>query len=260
MSVMMNIGRENIMEREKLLTMLGRHALWLLDKDGGERIDQTKANLCGADLREAILCKANLREANLFRANLFRANLFGANLRKAVLCKANLSRADLRLVDLNSADLAGADLSGTDLRDAVLYQADLCGANLCGANMYGANLCKANLQETIWDYGTIGLWPAPEGDLIGWSMKSGHIVKMLIPADAPRSCGTTRKFRAAWVKVLEIDDGATNCIEHKYKDVLTVYKVGQIVRADSWDSCRWNECSHGIHFFLTREEAEAWIE
>ena len=37
-----------------------------------------------------------------------------------------------------------------------------------------------------------------------------------------------------------------------------VYEVGEITHADSWDEDRWNECSHGIHFFLTQEEAEAW--
>jgi len=30
------------------------------------------------------------------------------------------------------------------------------------------------------------------------------------------------------------------------------------VRCDKWDDDRWNECSGGIHFFLTRAEAEAY--
>lgn len=38
----------------------------------------------------------------------------------------------------------------------------------------------------------------------------------------------------------------------------TVYRVDEIVHCDKWDEDRWNECSGGIHFFLTREEAEAW--
>ena len=37
--------------------------------------------------------------------------------------------------------------------------------------------------------------------------------------------------------------------------VKTIYKVGEIVHSDSWDDNRWNECSHGIHFFITRDEA-----
>ena len=39
---------------------------------------------------------------------------------------------------------------------------------------------------------------------------------------------------------------------------LTCYKVGEMVEADSWDDNRWNECSHGIHFFINRQEAEEY--
>ena len=38
----------------------------------------------------------------------------------------------------------------------------------------------------------------------------------------------------------------------------TEYKVGQTVCCDEWDDDRWNECSGGIHHFITRAEAEAW--
>ena len=41
----------------------------------------------------------------------------------------------------------------------------------------------------------------------------------------------------------------------KYDSTFT-YKTGQWVRADKWDENRWEECSGGIHFFLTRIEAE----
>ena len=34
-----------------------------------------------------------------------------------------------------------------------------------------------------------------------------------------------------------------------------VYKAGEMVYADSFDDNRWDECSNGIHFFITREEA-----
>ena len=34
-----------------------------------------------------------------------------------------------------------------------------------------------------------------------------------------------------------------------------VYKVGEIVKPDSFDEDRWNECSHGIHFFINKQDA-----
>ena len=33
------------------------------------------------------------------------------------------------------------------------------------------------------------------------------------------------------------------------------FKVGEMVEVKDFDENRWNECSTGIHFFLTREEA-----
>ena len=35
----------------------------------------------------------------------------------------------------------------------------------------------------------------------------------------------------------------------------TIYKVGEFVYPDSFDENRWNECSHGIHFFINKEDA-----
>ena len=33
------------------------------------------------------------------------------------------------------------------------------------------------------------------------------------------------------------------------------YKVGELVIPDSFDENRWNECSHGIHFFINKQNA-----
>ncbi len=42
-------------------------------------------------------------------------------------------------------------------------------------------------------------------------------------------------------------------------DGKTKYIPGSITYSDSFDNNRWKECSNGIHFFLTREEAENWV-
>ena len=131
------------------------------------------------------------------------------------------------------------------------------GADLYQANLRWADLRWADLSGAKINHLTVGVHSAPEGDLIGWGLKSGHVVKLLIPHNSPRSCATTRKFRSAWVKTLEIDGGAAR-LEHSTEYGVIVYEVGEITHADSWDEDRWNECSHGIHFFLTQEEAEAW--
>ncbi|EJZ6705353.1 pentapeptide repeat-containing protein [Salmonella enterica] len=104
------------MNSADLSKILEEHKVWITSiRESGSR-----ANLCGANLRDADLCDADLRGANLC----------GANLRDADLCDADLRDADLRGANLCGADLCGANLCG----------ANLCGASLCGANLFGADL------------------------------------------------------------------------------------------------------------------------
>jgi hypothetical protein len=111
-------------------------------------------------------------------------------------------------------------------------------------------------------YLTVGFLPVcPEGDIVGWKKVNHSIVKLLIPAGASRSSATTRKCRCNKAKVLEIEGKHNKLWSVRYFGgirVETLYKEGEYVYPDSWDDDRWNECSHGIHFFLTREEAVAW--
>jgi hypothetical protein len=47
----------------------------------------------------------------------------------------------------------------------------------------------------------------------------------------------------------EVESGASQY------DPNFVYRVGEVVYPHAWDDDRWNECSGGIHFFLTEYEA-----
>ncbi|EBV2887078.1 pentapeptide repeat-containing protein [Salmonella enterica subsp. enterica serovar Newport] len=129
------------MNSADLSKILEEHKVWITSMhESGSRAD-----LCGANLRDADLCGANLYDADLYDADLCGADLYdadlcGANLRDADLCGANLRGANLRDADLRGANLRYADLCGADLRYADLYDADLCGANLRDADLRGANL------------------------------------------------------------------------------------------------------------------------
>ena len=205
--------------------------------------------------------RANLRSADLSGADLRSAYLSGANLGSANLGSADLRGADLSGAYLGSANLGGADLGDADLRDADLSGADLSGANLRGANLGDADLSDADLSGAQYNEETafLALVCPEEGDFIAWKKVGDAIIKLRIPAEAKRSSATTRKCRCEYAEVLELQslDGTP------YKDdkvvnndyVETIYKVGEIVHSDSWDNDRWNECSHGIHFFITRDEA-----
>ena len=58
-------------------------------------------------------------------------------------------------------------------------------------------------------------------------------------------------------KVLEILDSDLT-FAGSSRDSNFLYIVGEIVKVDNFDTNRWNECSTGIHFFLTKREAELY--
>ena len=207
-----------------LKKILDEHLLWL-NGEGGSRAD--------------------LRGADLSCANLSNANLFGANLRGANLRDADLSGADLSFANLRGADLSGANLS--------------C-ANLSCANLSNANLSGASMDQMIWDIHTVfyPLQCPDSGSYIGYKKASGLVVELEIPADARRSSATSRKCRASKAKVLSITDINGNPAGGQVKsnyDPDFVYTIGETVEVSDFDDDRWNECSTGIHHFITRAEA-----
>ena len=257
-----------------LKKILDEHLLWL-NGEGGSRADLRNAdlsnadlfganlrgaNLFGANLRDADLRNADLSNANLSNANLFGANLRGANLRGANLFGANLRGANLRGADLFGANLRNADLSNADLFGANLRGADLFGANLRDANLSNANLREASIDQMMWNIYTV-FYPlqCPEsGSYIGYKKASGLVVELEIPADARRSSATSRKCRASKAKVLSITDINGNPAGGQVKsnyDPNFVYAIGETVEVTDFDDNRWNECSTGIHHFITRAEA-----
>ena len=177
--------------------------------------------------------------------------------------RANLYGADLRGANLRGANLYGADLRGANLRGANLYGANLRGANLCGADLRGADLRGANLRgANLRGAKNIPFIPlvCPEkGSFTAFKKCGSYIIELLIPQDAKRCSATTRKCRASYAKVVAITnmDGSQAEVDHvtnhAYEPI--EYKIGEYVYPDSFDDDRWNECSHGIHFFINRQEA-----
>ena len=200
-------------------------------------------------LIEAVKNKAYLRDADLRGADLRDADLSDADLRGACLRGACLSGADLR-----DACLRGACLSGADLRDADLSGACLSGADLSGAYLRGAYLRGAK------ELPYVPLACPSGGAFMGWKKVGRYLVKLEIPEDAKRGSATTNKCRYDKAKVLDIicisDDHPLNLQEiTNFKYIKTTYKVGEMVYPDSFDENRWNECSHGIHFFINKQDA-----
>jgi hypothetical protein len=132
---------------------------------------------------------------------------------------------------------------------AIKAKASLRYANLLGADLQGADLRGANLQ------GAIGLLPiVPEAGVFHGFKKlaDNSIAEIQIPADAERVGGyISRKCRASKAIVIS----GQGFSKH---DPQFAYAPGQVIVPDEWDNDPRVECSHGIHFFLTRKEAESY--
>jgi hypothetical protein len=267
--------------QKELNRILASHRKWLTGKIGGKKanlagIDLSgvclaKTNLEGADLSFALLRKADLRHANLNHANLSYTKLAEADLRHANLDHANLSYASLFCARINKAnlstailvyaDLSGASLTHANLKDAILACANLTDADLTNAKMDGTDMAWAQLERAhgVLFYEPLEIVPS-DGAFVGWKKLAGDaIAKLLIPADAKR-CSTMlwRKCRCSSAKVLAIYDAHGKKIKKGFSlgDPDFEYRTGEVVHPDAFDENRWHECSNGIHFFITRKEAE----
>ena len=168
----------------------------------------------------------------------------GFAIKAAVKERADLRGADLQGAYLQRADLRGAYLQRADLRGADLQGADLQGAYLQGADLRGAKNAELTIAQTR---------ILPEGQLIGWKkLKDGIIAKLSIPADARRSHAFGRKCRSEFVDVIEGE--GVSC-----HDGVTKYAPGLRVTCDKWDEDWMQECAGGIHFFITKIEAENYV-
>ena len=159
--------------------------------------------------------------------------LVSGKLLVAYLVVAYLGEADLRVENLGVADLWGADLREADLREA---------------NNIPDYICPICCPE--------------KGSFTGFKKAYWNntpvIVELEISTEAKRSSATSRKCRCNKAKVLSITDlqGIAEFQKaHSTHDNDFIYEVGKTVIVDDYDDNRWNECSTGIHFFITRDEA-----
>lgn len=268
---------EIIINGKTLAEILENHKHWLMkDVDGWEDM---RANLDGADISDTDLHGVNLQYAHLDDVDFCQSNLRGADLRRASLHHAYFGYANLCEANLNGADIVNGNFYYADFSDASLTNTYLVGSHLVHADLQCANLGWADLRNCVF-YDTdlrgcnfmyanfrgseyvsyIPLQCPSDGAFVGWKKVNNVLIKLEIPADAKRSSATTNKCRCDKAKVLGFYDilgvnelDITELVNDKYKKCR--YVKGEMVYPDSFDEDRWGECSHGIHFFINKQDA-----
>lgn len=193
------------------------------------------------------------------------------------LSNIDFSHTNLKGVNLKGANLRWADLTGADLTNAILNsQTDFQYANLDGAKGLEAYRIVPEEGSFIgWKkVNLLSRFRKTTSRLCGFEYGTctDAVLKLEIPKHAKRvNAYGSRKCRASSARVLSVLDAeGKRPIRLKEKEVLIspnatmndvkplFYAPGKLMRADSFDLDPRVECSNGIHFFMTRQEAINW--
>lgn len=230
---------------EELREVLSLHTKWLRGEENGVRAD-----LSWTDLNNRDLTYVNLSYASLDYAILENSDLSGSKLIHTSFYHANLKNANLSYAILNRTNFLDACLACANLEGAYVFYAVFANADI--------NYVKHEEKEKFFP-----LQCPEKGSFIGYKSAMTErgrfcVVELLIPEEAKRSSAASRKCRCSKAKVLSItsiDETKNYSFAHSVFDENFIYRVGEMVSVKNFDENRWNECSTGIHFFITRGEA-----
>lgn len=219
-------------------------------------------------------CIMTLRKFNQEQASaLFnKHHLYNCNVNSTSINRyinnSNFSRLIFRSLNLKILSFYNCNFSYATFYNCDFSDCRFDDCNLMNAKFYNCYWKDAYLEEAknipVSLKSTLNI--TPEGDLIVYKKidvtKDCHeaIAKLLIPKEAKRGNATGRKCRAEYAKVLSIKS-INNKVNYKkgtsQHDTDFVYRVGTFVEpTEPFDENNFDECSTGIHFYLTRYEAE----
>lgn len=252
------------------------------------------ANLMGAKINNANFKKACMSFATLTGAVISHSWFDGADLGLASfdgavisythmegvrMVRATITDASLYVVMMSGADLDGVSFEGSKLGHVRMAMANLQTANFTSAHIEEcffehANLCNARFTSAHISKGTSfdsanlhgcefdgeeknRLGRILDRPITGYKKSGeGDIVTLEIPAGAIVFSINNRKCRTNRAKVIDTEGKPelSSIFDKRFK-----YHVGdEIVPMGEFDLMYNIECTSGIHFFLTREEAERY--
>ncbi len=221
------------------------------ERKGDESISFVKASFDDStDLSHFDLHNVDFTDAIGENINFSNANLMGSI----------FTGSRFEHVNFDSADLRKALLKNCDMRYANFHNADCRGTKFSCTIMECSNHEGIIIDDATENY----RMHCPEkGAFLGYKKCFNDLlVTLLIPADARRVCSTTRPCRCDKAKVINIT--SFDFKEH-YKEAWSLcastdfkYTLGEYVYPDSFNPDRWMESTHGIHFWMTPEEAMAY--
>lgn len=248
----------------------------------------TNYNFSGLDIRNASFHRAIIKDCKFIGSiikhcifedtKIIQSNFYDANI-------SNVSFDECYFKDVVFTDttIKASRFGESMMKDCIFNNCSLDLCDFCRSVIMGNNFVESVFKDTRLskavisltgflrceekgthaDECTLGYRTAcpDEGAFIGWKKCCGNaVVKLLITEDALRSSATSRKCRCSKATVLSIEnlDGSPKPSNYVARSIVKsdfTYEVGKTVEVPDFDKDRWAECSSGIHFFITREEA-----
>ncbi len=214
--------------------------------------------------------KLTFRTISIENENLSELDLSGLDFSWSDFRNIRFVNCNFNDTVLDHAKFRETDFSGSSFVNARLFSTDLRGCNLSHTNCDGTDftasvLIDAELEQLYHTDRTVHFRNhCPEqGYFFGYKKCfNDRMVTLLIPKDAKRCSSTTNACRCDKAKVVAITD-LTKSISYdkafSYADEGFVYPLGETVYADSYNEDRWLDSSHGIHFWMTWEEAAGYL-
>lgn len=226
------------------------------------------------DFREALAARKAGERLAFIEKEIWDMDLSGADLSNMDFTLSSFQNTVLNHVDFENSSVEnalfdGCSMKGANFKNAKMVTAsfrycDMRECNIEGADLFGAVLEFADLEgivsseETKW----FRLRCPEKGAFLGYKKcVNDRMVQLLIPADAKRTSATLPSCRCNKAKVLTIKsfdfqenfDEAWSLVDENF-----IYKKGEWVEVKNFNENRWQDSTTGIHFWMSRAEAEAY--
>jgi hypothetical protein len=209
------------------------------------------------------------------------ATFAGAVIKNCEFVDVRMHSTAIHTAIVDTVHFRNSDLSYANFHDTYFTKTTFDSCRICKTVFSDAYFHSCNFSDTVGepiltdagvDSSTIPFVPSvcpTDGAFIGWKKsKNGSIIKLLVPEDAKRCSGTSRKCRCDRAIVLEFQELDGTPITDiprlaSWYEPSFIYEVGKEIRSYDamrsdeygFDEDRFRTCSSGIHFFIDRQEA-----
>lgn len=240
--------------------------------------------------KERISCHAHVHDSrfdndtNIEGETFFKYTLMGSSWEKGIYVNVIFKKCDSSCLSFENSTFKNCKFEKCDLMYAYFDKCTFENVKFVECNCQNVDYSSAQFTNTVFlkcnmenaylmysNFNDAMLCPSikmkcPEtGSFIGYKIcksieGSRALVKLEIPEDAKRLSGTSKKCRCDKAKVVDITiistgDKINMAKNGSYPMKQLNYVIGEYVYADSFDENRWYCCTHGIHFFMDKDDA-----